>query len=107
MPRDYPRKLTNYIDLLGRYARGFDPSATYKDYPARETAEEESVFRYHDSATSRAGLSAVSAKLMGQTIAIVGLGGTGSYIRDLVAKSPVDQIPAQLRSMRSKSPPEG
>jgi hypothetical protein len=50
------------------------------------------VFRYHDAATSRSGLSAVSAQLALDKIAIVGLGGTGSYILDLVAKTPVREI---------------
>jgi hypothetical protein len=50
------------------------------------------VFRYHDAATSRSGLSAVSAQLAVGKVAIVGLGGTGSYILDLVAKTPVGEI---------------
>ena len=49
-------------------------------------------FVYPDNATTRAGIEAVSQKLVGGTIAIVGLGGTGSYILDQVAKTPVDAI---------------
>ncbi len=37
-------------------------------------------------------MSAVSAKLKLGKVAIVGLGGTGSYILDLVAKTPVQEI---------------
>ena len=39
-----------------------------------------------------AGIRNVSDKLMGQKVGIVGLGGTGSYILDLVSKNPVDEI---------------
>jgi ThiF family len=92
MPRDYHHKVSNYVDILGRYARAIDPSATFKDYPPRETTPEESVFRYHDAASSRSGLSAVTAKLKLGKVAIVGLGGTGSYILDLVAKTPVVEL---------------
>jgi hypothetical protein len=92
MPRDYHHKLANYVDILGRYARAVSPTATYKDYPPRESTATESVFRYHDSATSRSGLSAVTNKLELDKVAIVGLGGTGSYILDLVAKTPVREI---------------
>jgi len=37
-------------------------------------------------------VGAVNGRLAGQQIAIVGLGGTGSYILDLVAKCPVGEI---------------
>jgi ThiF family len=92
MPRDYHHKISNYVDILGRYARAIDPSATHKDYPPRESSPEESVFRYHDAASSRSGLSAVTGKLKLGAVAIVGLGGTGSYILDLVAKTPVNEV---------------
>ena len=92
MPRDYHHKITNYVDLLGRYARAIDSTATFQHYPARESSEEESVFKYHDAATSRAGLSAITAKLRAQKVAIVGLGGTGSYVLDLIAKTPIVEI---------------
>lgn len=92
MPRDYHHKVSNYVMVLGQYARAIDPSVTHNDYPPRETTAEESVFRYHDAASSRAGLSAVTARLKLGKVAIVGLGGTGSYILDLVAKTPVHEL---------------
>lgn len=93
MPRDYYHKISNYVvNVLGPYVRAIDPSATHTDYPPRESSAEESVFRYHDAATSRAGLSAVSEKLKFGKVAIVGLGGTGSYILDLIAKTPINEI---------------
>jgi ThiF family len=92
MPRDYHHKISNYVAILGRYARAIDPSATHQDYPPRENSPEESVFRYHDAASSRSGLSAVTGKLKLGKVAIVGLGGTGSYILDLVAKTPVNEL---------------
>ena len=45
-----------------------------------------------DNASSRAGISAASAKLESEKIAIIGLGGTGSYVLDLIAKTPVKEI---------------
>ena len=51
-----------------------------------------SPFVYADTATPRAGIDAVSARLAGGTIAIIGCGGNGSYILDLVAKTPVERI---------------
>lgn len=91
-PSDYYVKISNYVKVLGQYARAIDPLATHLGFPPRETTAEESVFRYLDSATSRSGLSAVTQKLKLGKVAIVGLGGTGSYILDLVAKTPVQEI---------------
>jgi hypothetical protein len=52
----------------------------------------ESVFQYLDTASSKALISNISAKLGLGKIAIVGLGGTGAYILDLVAKTRVREI---------------
>lgn len=49
-------------------------------------------FVYADTASSRAGIEAVSRKLEGGTVAILGLGGTGSVTLDLLSKTPVDRI---------------
>ena len=51
-----------------------------------------SPFVYPDTASSRAGIEAVSRRLAGGTIAIIGLGGTGSVVLDLVSKTPADRI---------------
>ena len=50
------------------------------------------MFNYIDTASSRAGIGAVNAKLAGQRIGIVGMGGSGSYVLDLIAKTPVAEI---------------
>ena len=51
-----------------------------------------SPFVYEDTAGSRAGIAAVSARLAGGRIAIVGLGGTGSEVLDLISKTPCERI---------------
>lgn len=91
-PENYYIKVATYVDVLGRFARAIDPKASHRGAPPRESSPDESVFRYHDSATSRAALSAVTAKLKQGKIAIVGLGGTGSHILDLLAKTPIAEI---------------
>jgi hypothetical protein len=55
-------------------------------------ADEDSVFNYIDTASSRAGINVVTRKLELEKIGIVGLGGTGSYVLDLIAKTPVKEI---------------
>lgn len=94
-PSGYPNyyeKMTGYINILLGYAQAIDSSVTAKVFPPVPTDEDESVFRYLDSASSRAQISAITEKLKLGKVAIVGLGGTGSYILDLIAKTPIEQI---------------
>lgn len=89
---DYFAKVTPYVRIIGGYAKVLDPSVTARTYPAHPTAPDESVFRYADAASSRAGISAITAKLQLDKVAIIGLGGTGAFILDLVAKTPVKEL---------------
>lgn len=89
---NYYDKLTTYVLILTGPAEALKPSVTAKTFPIIAEVDEDSVFRYYDSASSRAGIGAVSEKLKLGAIAIVGLGGTGSYVLDLVAKTPVKEI---------------
>jgi hypothetical protein len=47
---------------------------------------------YRDTASSRAGLANLNRKFRGHRVAIIGVGGTGAYILDQVAKTWVDAI---------------
>ncbi|QSO53142.1 ThiF family adenylyltransferase [Alicyclobacillus curvatus] len=89
---NYYDKMASYVRILSGFAKAIDPTITARVYPSHETTIDESVFRYLDAASSRAGISAITAKLRLDKIAIIGLGGTGSYILDLVAKTPVQEI---------------
>lgn len=54
--------------------------------------ENESVFNYLDTAATKAGIVEANRKLETGKIAIVGVGGTGAYVLDLIAKTPVPEI---------------
>jgi hypothetical protein len=89
---DYYDKMTNYVAILSGPARTIDPTVTARTYPVVLADEDEPVFNYIDTASSRAGIGMATAKLELGKVAIVGLGGTGSYVLDLVAKTPVREI---------------
>lgn len=89
---DYYEKMTTYAAILSGPAQAIDPAVTPKTFPVIQSEESESVFNYIDTASSRAGINMVAMKLELRKIAIVGLGGTGSYVLDLVAKTPVGEI---------------
>ena len=92
---DYYAKVTQYITILSGYAQVVEPDVTAKTFRPILAAEleEETVFRYIDTATTRAEIGSVTANLASvKRVAIVGLGGTGSYVLDFVAKTPVSEI---------------
>ncbi|MBD2512707.1 ThiF family adenylyltransferase [Nostoc muscorum FACHB-395] len=90
--KDYYEKMTTYIAIISSPAQSLDSSVTAKTFPLIESRDEESVFNYIDTASSRAGINLLSNKLEMEKIALVGLGGTGSYVLDLVVKTPVKEI---------------
>jgi hypothetical protein len=53
-----------------------------------------SVFKFHDTLTSRAEIGDLAAVFKDDVIAIIGLGGTGSYLLDFLVKTPVKEIRA-------------
>lgn len=91
---DYHEKIWAYVRMIWHEAQvleqGCDPRSE-KPMPAVVEAQAR-VFHYPDMATTRAGIGAATAKLLAKRIAIIGLGGTGSYILDLLAKVPVEEI---------------
>jgi hypothetical protein len=90
--QDFYAKMTTYVAILGGPAFVIDRTATAKTFRPRALSEEESVFVYPDSASSRAGIGALSQKLEMENVAIVGTGGSGSYVLDFIAKTPIKQI---------------
>lgn len=86
-------KVTTYCELLSRWARLIDEHATAQTYPTQPPAPADlSPFLFRDSASSRAGLNERNAIFAGKKVAILGVGGTGSHILDLVAKTWVAEI---------------
>jgi hypothetical protein len=55
-------------------------------------SNERNVFKYPDTNSARAKIDFLNRKFKNQRIAIIGMGGTGSYILDLVSKTPVSEI---------------
>ena len=90
--KDYYEKVTTYVAIISSPAAAIDPAVTPRTFAVVTSAETDSVFLYVDTATSRAGINVATSKLELSQIAIIGVGGTGSYVLDLVAKTPVKEI---------------
>jgi hypothetical protein len=90
---NYHEKMTTYANILSGHAQAIDAGATARIYRVEEPEEEEdSPFNYRDTASSRAEINMVAKKLKISSVAIVGVGGTGSYVLDLVAKTLAEKV---------------
>ena len=90
--KDYYDKMTTYLVIISSPANSIDPNVTARTFPVIPSKEDESVFNYIDTASSRADINVVTRKLELGRVGIVGLGGTGSYVLDLVSKTPIREI---------------
>lgn len=90
---DHYSKLTHYAQLIQAQARVLDGSVDARGKPNVSIPQASvSPFAYEDSASARASIQGVSARLSAIKLGLVGLGGTGSYILDQLAKTPVAEI---------------
>lgn len=89
---NFYNKMIHYVRKLSSHARQIDENVSASSTGSFASRLEKSVFHYPNPAVARAGLDVYEAKLKLKKVAIVGLGGTGSYILDALAKSPVEEI---------------
>ena len=89
---NYYDKVVTYVGLVIGHAQVLEPGVTATTFKPVVTDEEESVFRYVDTASSRAGISMHTDKLALAKVAMVGLGGTGAYLLDQLAKLPITEL---------------
>jgi molybdopterin/thiamine biosynthesis adenylyltransferase len=84
-------KIEHYVRLIAAPAiemHGANPFTFGIDTEATGN----SVFKFRDTLTSRAEIGDLAAKFKDEVIAIIGLGGTGSYLLDYFVKTPVKEI---------------
>ncbi len=89
---DYYEKVSIYVSILSGQAEAVESGVTAKTFQPFRSDVEETVFAYTDTASARAGIGMPTERFKGLKVAIVGLGGTGAYILDQVAKTPVVEI---------------
>lgn len=90
--QSYHVKMRHYVNKLSRHARDIEESARADYFGRLQINAKPSVFYYPNTAVGRSGLDAYEDKLRQRKVAIVGVGGTGSYILDALAKMPIAEI---------------
>ena len=89
---NYYDKIVRYVEIISAPAKSIDKTVSASTFKVVVGKEDETVFNYIDTNSSRANIYQLNSKFKGQKVAIIGLGGTGSYVLDFVAKTPVDEI---------------
>lgn len=88
---DYFQKMSTYATIIAGPAAVLKPGTTPRVF-RKPDVEENSVFHYVETASDRVGIGALTARLESERVVIIGVGGTGSYVLDQVAKTPVREI---------------
>ena len=79
-------------DLIHRYAKQIVGAVSEAGYSETAFLTIPSPFKIPNTFEARAAIGPVQDRIREQRIAIIGLGGTGAYVLDLVAKTPVMEI---------------
>lgn len=91
--QDFFEKIESYIAIICGPAIELHNANSYTFRVVKEVIAD-SVFKFHDTLTSRAEITDLSAKFKNDVIAVIGLGGTGAYVLDFIVKTPVREIRA-------------
>lgn len=89
---DYYEKMTSYAAILVSQAQAIDENATAQTGRVIEATDADGPFVYIDNASSRVGIAAITEKLRLRRVALFGLGGSGGYVLDQLAKLPIGEI---------------
>ena len=91
--QDFFDKIESYVAIVSGPAMELHNATPYTFRAVREIVSD-SVFKFHDTLTSRAEITDLSAKFAQDVVAVIGVGGTGAYVLDFLVKTPVREIRA-------------
>ena len=90
--QDSPEEDGSANELLHRYAKQIVGAVSAAGYPETHSLAKPGPFKIPNTFEARSALGPVQDRIRDQRIAIIGLGGTGAYVLDLMAKTPVPEI---------------
>ncbi|WP_392469514.1 ThiF family adenylyltransferase [Sphingobacterium cellulitidis] len=89
--KDHFEKIENYVSLISGPAIEKFPEQTPYTFRQVESFGD-TIFKFNNTLTSRAEIGDLATRFNDDVVAIIGLGGTGSYILDFLVKTPVREI---------------
>jgi ThiF family len=91
--KDFFEKIESYVGIISGPAIELHRANPYTFRAVQEVISD-TIFKFHDTLTSRAEITDLAAKFKDDVIAVIGLGGTGAYVLDFLTKTPVRDIRA-------------
>lgn len=88
---DFFAKVESYVNIIGGPAIELH-AVSPLTFRTVEPGPSDSPFKFRDTLTSRAEIGDLNAKFHHDVVAIIGLGGTGAYVLDFIAKTPVREV---------------
>lgn len=90
--RSFEEKVQTYLDAITGPALSAHLGATPLRGIEIKAAAQGSPLRFPDTMSARYHMNDISTRLRGKMVAIVGLGGTGAYILDAIARTHLERI---------------
>ena len=90
--QDSPEDDVSASDLIHRYAKQIVGAVSAAGYSETVSLGRRGPFKIPNTFEARAAIGSVQDRIRDQRTAIIGLGGTGAYVLDLIAKTPVAEI---------------
>ena len=90
--QDSPEDDVSPRDVIHRYAKQIVGAVSAAGYYEPAALSAPGPFRIPNTFEARAEIGPVQDRIRDQSIAIIGLGGTGAYVLDLIGKTPVAEI---------------
>jgi hypothetical protein len=91
--KDHFEKIESYVAQISGPAMQLYDTRPYS-YRSVESDEPNPIFKVRDMLTSRAEITDLAQKFASDDIAVIGLGGTGSYLLDFLVKTRIPRIRA-------------
>ena len=90
--KNYYDKVVVYFNTISAAAQNYDKHKFLQLKGSGKVHSIGSVWHYDDTNASRAGIVGINERMLGYKVAIIGLGGTGGYLLDYLAKTEVAEI---------------
>lgn len=90
--RSFKEKVETYLDVITGPARAAYPNAPLSRGIEIKAAAQGSPLRFPDTMSANYNINDISSLLRTKKVAIIGLGGTGSYILDFIARTHLEKI---------------
>ena len=90
---DYREKIQTYVDEVAAYADAIHPGALEAARAGEDPVTISSTrFKYLNTSTYRYGLKGIELPIEDEVVAVIGVGGTGSYLVDILAKTNIKEL---------------